>query len=105
MNRGLAVAALAACSFTQMFVSGAESNASQVGEGRHLPSERYSSRYASHCLGRFSKAPNPEADPDRDHPGVWKKANGPNDVILAKMGGPREGNQRGRRHERQPCLH
>ena len=38
--------------------------------------------------------------------GIWENAWGPKqNIIIGKMGGKADPHQRGRRHERQPCVY
>ena len=60
-------------------------DAAESGTRRDFPFERHQARHAGHRLDRFSGT-TPEPVPV-EIIGVWKKASGPNDVILGKMGG------------------
>lgn len=85
MYRGLAIAALAACSFTQIYVSGAELTPPKAGKVAIFPLKDIRPGMKATAWTVF-QGTQPEPIP-LEIVGLWKKANGPNDVILAKMGG------------------
>jgi len=85
MSRGLAIAALAACSFTHCLTSGAELTPPKSGKVAIFPLRDIKPGMKATAWTVF-EGTQPEPIP-LEIVGVWKKANGPNDVILAKMGG------------------
>lgn len=85
MSRGLAIAALAACSLTQSYTSGAELTPPKAGKVAIFPLKDIKPGMKATAWTVF-QGTQPEPIP-LEIVGVWKKANGPNDVILAKMGG------------------
>jgi hypothetical protein len=84
MNRRSVSAALAACSLA-VLVSGAEMAPPKAGKVAIFPLKDIRPGMQATAWTVFQGA-SPEPIPI-EIIGVWKKANGPNDVILAKMGG------------------
>lgn len=80
-----AIAALAACSFASVFVSGAEMTPPKSGKTEIFPLKDIKPGMQATAWTVF-QGTQPEPVPI-EIIGVWKKANGPNDVILGKMGG------------------
>jgi hypothetical protein len=85
MKCSFAVAALGACCFASMLVSGAEMIPPKSGKVAIFPLKDIQPGMQATAWTVFQGA-QPEPIPI-EIIGVWKKANGPNDVILGKMGG------------------
>ena len=85
MNRCAVVAALAACGLAPSLLSGADMAPPKAGKVAIFPLKDIRPGMQATAWTVF-QGTQPEAIPI-EIIGVWKKANGPNDVILAKMGG------------------
>src|SRR5271170_653160 len=85
MNRCFAFAALAVCGLAPGLMSGAEMAPPKAGKVAIFPLKDIRPGMQATAWTVFQGAI-PEPIPI-EIIGVWKKANGPNDVILAKMGG------------------